>query len=55
MGRGLWFFYLLIYGFRKLINYVKNQQEHHRKKSFEEEYKSLLIDSGVKIDERFFP
>jgi hypothetical protein len=39
----------------KLINYVKNQQEHHRKKSFEKEYKSLLIDSGVKIDERFFP
>ena len=39
----------------RLIDYVKNQQEHHRKKSFEDEYKSLLIDSGVKIDERFFP
>ena len=39
----------------KLIDYVKNQQEHHRKKSFEDEYRSLLIDSGVKIDERFFP
>jgi len=37
------------------IEYVKNQREHHRKKSFEDEYKSLLIDSGVKIDERFFP
>jgi REP element-mobilizing transposase RayT len=39
----------------RLIDYVKNQREHHRKKSFEDEYKSLLIDSGVKIDERFFP
>lgn len=39
----------------RLIDYVKNQQEHHSKKSFEDEYKSLLIDSGVKIDERFFP
>jgi putative transposase len=39
----------------RLIDYVKNQQEHHRKKSFEDEYKSLLIESGVKIDERFFP
>jgi putative transposase len=38
-----------------LIDYVKNQQEHHRKKSFEDEYRSLLIESGVKIDERFFP
>jgi putative transposase len=39
----------------RLIDYVKNQQEHHRKKSFEDEYMSLLIESGVKIDERFFP
>jgi REP element-mobilizing transposase RayT len=39
----------------RLIDYIKSQQEHHRKKSFEEEYRSLLIESGVKIDERFFP
>jgi putative transposase len=39
----------------RLIDYVKNQQEHHLKKSFEDEYKSLLNESGVKIDERFFP
>jgi putative transposase len=39
----------------RLVDYVKNQQEHHRKKSFEEEYRILLIESGVKIDERFFP
>jgi putative transposase len=39
----------------RLIDYVKNQQEHHQKKSFEDEYKSLLIESGVRIDERFFP
>jgi REP element-mobilizing transposase RayT len=39
----------------RLIDYIKNQQEHHRKKSFEEEYRSLLIEAGVKIEERFFP
>ncbi len=39
----------------RLIDYIKNQQEHHRKKSFEEEYRNLLIESGIKIDERFFP
>jgi REP element-mobilizing transposase RayT len=39
----------------RLIDYIKNQQEHHRKKSFEEELRILLIESGVNIDERYFP
>jgi REP element-mobilizing transposase RayT len=39
----------------RLIEYIKNQQEHHRKKTFEEEYRILLMESGVKPDERFFP
>jgi len=38
-----------------LINYIKNQQEHHKKKSFEEEYRSLIMQSGSKIDEKYFP
>ena len=38
-----------------IINYIKNQQEHHRKVSFAEEYKKLLEEHGIKIDERFFP
>ncbi|NMD01900.1 MAG: transposase [Bacteroidales bacterium] len=39
----------------KLIEYVKDQQEHHSKKSFEEEYRRLLMESGIRIDERYFP
>jgi REP element-mobilizing transposase RayT len=39
----------------RLINYIKNQQEHHRKIIFEEEYRILLLESGIKPDERFFP
>jgi REP element-mobilizing transposase RayT len=39
----------------ELIAYLKRQEEHHRKVSFEEEYRKLLLDAGVKIDERFFP
>ena len=39
----------------RLIDYVKHQQEHHRKKTFEEEYRSLLLESGLEIDERYFP
>jgi putative transposase len=39
----------------RLIEYIKSQQEHHRKKTFEEEYRLLIEESGIKIDERFFP
>lgn len=38
-----------------LINYIKNQEEHHSKKSFVEEYKKLLQEHGVEFDEKYFP
>jgi REP element-mobilizing transposase RayT len=36
-----------------LINYIKKQKEHHRIEAFEEEYKRLLIENGIKWDERY--
>jgi REP element-mobilizing transposase RayT len=39
----------------RLIEYIKNQQEHHRKIPFEEEYRNLLMENGITPDERFFP
>ena len=36
-----------------LIEYVKNQEEHHKKITFKEEYISLLKEHGVKFDERY--
>jgi len=39
----------------RLIDYIKNQQEHHMKETFEEEFRRLLLESGIKIDERYFP
>jgi len=42
-------------GLGNLIEYIKNQQEHHRKKSFEQEYRRIIMQSGIKIDERYFP
>lgn len=36
-----------------LIEYVKNQQEHHKKFSFKEEYIKLLEEHGIKYDERY--
>jgi putative transposase len=38
-----------------IVNYIINQQEHHKKESFAEEYKKLLGEHGIIIDERFFP
>ena len=31
-----------------------NQEEHHRVKSFQEEFKQMLAKSGIEFDERFF-
>jgi len=39
----------------RLVVYVRNQQEHHRKESFQEEYRRILEESGLKIDDRYFP
>jgi len=36
-----------------LINYVKNQETHHRTKSFREEYIDLLNEHGVEFQERY--
>ncbi|MFH1852470.1 MAG: IS200/IS605 family transposase [Candidatus Neomarinimicrobiota bacterium] len=36
-----------------VINYIKNQVEHHRKRSFREEVEALLKEHGVDVDERF--
>ena len=38
---------------RDLIEYIKNQREHHRKKTFQEEYLELLKKHGVDYDERY--
>ena len=35
------------------IKYVKNQDEHHRTRSFQEEYREFLSRYGVEFDERY--
>ena len=39
----------------RLIEYIKNQHDHHQRISFEEEYRKLLLDYGITPDEKFFP
>jgi hypothetical protein len=36
-----------------VIDYISNQQEHHRKWSFEQEFMTLLRKSGMEYDPRF--
>jgi REP element-mobilizing transposase RayT len=36
-----------------VVDYIKNQREHHRKKSFQEEYLELLKKHEVEYDERY--
>ena len=38
-----------------MIDYIKRQEEHHRRKSFSEEFKELLISAGIEFDERYLP
>ncbi len=37
----------------KVINYIRNQREHHRKHSFKEEYLDFLEEYEVDYDERY--
>jgi REP element-mobilizing transposase RayT len=37
-----------------IINYVKNQKEHHKSESFYDEYKRLLQEHGIEFDEKYF-
>ena len=36
-----------------IINYIRKQKQHHQKETFVDEYKRLLIEHGVKFDERY--
>lgn len=38
----------------KIINYIKNQKEHHKKQQFTDEMKSLFADYGIEYHEQFF-
>ena len=36
-----------------VVKYIHNQQEHHKKFSFIDEYKKMLNDFGIEFDERY--
>jgi REP element-mobilizing transposase RayT len=43
-----------IFDKQAIVNYIKNQKEHHKTVSFEAEYRQFLTDNGIDIDERYF-
>jgi len=38
-----------------IVNYIKNQHEHHKIESFEDELKRILKENGIEINEKYFP
>ena len=36
-----------------LVEYIKNQEQHHRKVNFQEEYRKLLTEAGIEFDEGY--
>ena|SRR5215471_5387747 len=37
----------------EVTRYIQNQREHHRKKTFQEEYRELLEKHGIEYDQRY--
>jgi len=37
-----------------IIEYIKNQREHHKEENFTDEYRRLINESGIEIDEKYF-
>lgn len=37
-----------------IVNYIRNQKEHHKKVTFQEEYRAFLNDNGITIREEYF-
>lgn len=37
----------------KIINYIKNQKEHHKTETFHDEYRRLLVENGIEFDGKY--
>lgn len=36
-----------------VMRYIENQMEHHRQENFQDEYRRLLTECGIELDERY--
>ena len=53
MARRIRSLYIFNKGKGQLIEYVKNQEEHHKTKTFLEEYVELLKEHGIEYEEKY--
>jgi hypothetical protein len=53
MARGLWAFSYARSQVKAVAAYLENQEQHHRKKNFLEEYKDMLDKFEIEYDERY--
>jgi putative transposase len=37
----------------RIVKYIRNQKQHHKKKTFKEEYQEMLKKYGIEFDEKF--
>jgi putative transposase len=37
----------------RIIAYIKNQEDHHRRETFQDELRNLLIEAGIEFDEKY--
>ena len=37
-----------------VVNYIRNQKEHHKRTSFAEEYRTFLEENGLEVNEKYF-
>ena len=37
----------------RVRRYIQDQEEHHRQRTFEDEYRQLLTENGIDFDERY--
>ena len=37
----------------RIVDYIKNQKEHHKVRKFEDELKTMLYEYGIEYDEKF--
>jgi REP element-mobilizing transposase RayT len=47
----------LTYAYRDklmILNYIKNQQEHHQKENFQDEIHRIFREEGIDLDEKWF-
>ena len=40
-------------GVEEVVRYIANQEEHHRKRTFQEEYIEFLVRYEIEYDERY--